>query len=127
MTEAALFLNVTRQAICVAMKKGRIKGKMKNYRWSFHIDELKDYRKSKYDRTLSKDKEGNLILDPSKGIYSPHQIAKMYNLPANKVYYWIYSGKLKNKKVGCSYQINIKDIESLPRSERDRIDLKVMD
>src|SRR3989338_5581863 len=85
-TEAARINNVTRQAIYVAIKQRKLKAKKDTTRWLIDLDDLEHYRKHKYYRTKSLF-NGELLFDNQKGFYSINQVAKLLNVPAQKIYY----------------------------------------
>lgn len=103
-TEAAKIHNVTRQAIYVAIKANKLKAHKETSHWMIDLNDLKEYKKMKYSRTKSTYK-GELLFDSSKGHYSVGQVAKMLNVPAQKVYYAARSGYLKSTRKGAAWVI----------------------
>src|SRR5437867_4017297 len=71
-TEAARINNVTRQAIYVAIKQKKLKATKDSTRWTINLDDLDEYRKSKYCRSKSLF-QGELLFDNKKGYYSVNQ------------------------------------------------------
>ncbi len=108
-TEAARLNNVTRQAIYVAIKQGKLEAK-KDTRWSIDPEDLAKYRKQKYSRTKSMFK-GELLFDNSKGYYSINQVAQMLNVPAQKIYYATRINQLKSHRKGTAWVIYNEDIQ----------------
>lgn len=105
-TEAAKLNRVTRQAIYVAIKLNKLKARKDAARWMIHMDDLADYRKHKYSRARSVF-NGELVFDPNKGQYSVNQVAKMLNVPPQKIYYATRSGKLKAYRKGAAWVIDV--------------------
>lgn len=103
-TEAAKIHNVTRQAIYVAIKANKLKAHKETSHWMIDLNDLREYKKMKYSRTKSVYK-GELLFDSSKGHFSVGQVAKMLNVPAQKVYYAARSGYLKSTRKGAAWVI----------------------
>ena len=110
-TEAAKINNVTRQAIYVAIKQKKLKAYKDATRWTIDLEDLENYRKSKYSRTKSIF-NGELLFDNHKGYYSVNQVAKMLNVPAQKIYYATRVGLMKAHRKGAAWVIHIEDIKS---------------
>ncbi len=110
-TEAAKINNVTRQAIYVAIKQKKLKAYKDATRWTIDLEDLENYRKSKYSRTKSMF-NGELLFDNHKGFYSVNQVAKMLNVPAQKIYYATRVGLMKAHRKGAAWVIHIEDIKS---------------
>jgi len=109
-TEAARINKVTRQAIYVAIKLKKLKAYKESTRWSINLDDLEIYRKQKYSRMKSVH-NGELIFDHMKGFYSVNQVAKMLNVPAQKIYYATRIGLLTAQRKGAAWVISLEDIE----------------
>lgn len=108
-TEAAKLNRVTRQAIYVAIKLNKLKAHKEATRWSIHLDDLAEYRKHKYSRAKSMH-NGELVFDHSKGFVSVNQVAKMLNVPPQKIYYATRSGKLKAIRKGAAWVVQVSDL-----------------
>jgi excisionase family DNA binding protein len=109
-TEAARINNVTRQAIYVAIKQKKLRATKDATRWTIHVDDLSEYRRHKYSRTKSTF-DGELLFDNYSGYYSVNQVAKMLNVPAQKIYYATRVGLLKAIRKGAAWVIHINDIK----------------
>jgi len=109
-TEAAKINNVTRQAIYVAIKQKKLKASKDTTRWTINLDDLEAYRKQKYSRTKSMF-NGELLFDNHKGYFSVNQVAKMLNVPAQKIYYATRVGLLKASRKGAAWVIHTNDIK----------------
>lgn len=110
-TEAARINNVTRQAIYVAIKQKKLRASKDTTRWTIDLSDLEDYRRQKYSRTKSMF-EGELLFDNNKGYYSVNQVAKMLNVPAQKVYYATRVGLMKAIRRGAAWVIHMNDVKS---------------
>ena len=110
-TEAAKINNVTRQAIYVAIKQKKLKAYKDATRWTIDLEDLENYRRGKYSRTKSMF-NGELLFDNHKGFYSINQVAKMLNVPAQKIYYATRVGLMKAHRKGAAWVIHIEDIKS---------------
>ncbi|HEY2810053.1 MAG TPA: helix-turn-helix domain-containing protein [Rhabdochlamydiaceae bacterium] len=110
-TEAAKINNVTRQAIYVAIKQKKLKAYKDATRWTIDLEDLENYRRSKYSRTKSMF-NGELLFDNYKGYYSVNQVAKMLNVPAQKIYYATRVGLMKAHRKGAAWVIHIDDIKA---------------
>src|SRR5277367_2696506 len=109
-TEAAKINNVTRQAIYVAIKQRKLKASKDATRWTIDLEDLENYRKQKYSRTKSMF-NGELLFDNHKGYYSINQVAKMLNVPAQKIYYATRVGLMKAVRKGAAWVIHISDVK----------------
>lgn len=110
-TEAAKLNNVTRQAIYVAIKLNKLKARKETTRWTIHLDDLEDYRKGKYSRTKSVF-QGELLFDNKRGYYSVNQVARMLNVPAQKIYYATRIGLLKAFRKGAAWVVHVDDVKT---------------
>jgi len=114
-TEAARINNVTRQAIYVAIKLKKLKASKETTRWTIHLDDLEDYRKQKYSRTKSTF-NGELLFDNNSGYFSVNQVAKMLEVPAQKIYYATRTGMLKAQRKGAAWVVHTSDIEEYKKA-----------
>lgn len=110
-TEAAKINKVTRQAIYIAIKLGKLKAKKESTRWTINLRDLEEYRKQKYSRSKSVF-DGELIFDNNKGYFSVNQVAKMLEVPAQKIYYATRIGYMKAIRKGAAWVIHTDDIEA---------------
>ena len=109
-TEAAKINNVTRQAIYVAIKQKKLKASKDATRWTIDLEDLENYRKQKYSRTKSMF-NGELLFDNHKGFYSINQVAKMLNVPAQKIYYATRVGLMKAHRKGAAWVVHANDLK----------------
>lgn len=118
-TEAARINDVTRQAIYVAIKQGKLRATKDTTRWTIFLQDLEDYRKQKYSRTKSMF-AGELLFDNGKGFYSVNQAAKMLGVPAQKIYYATRVGLLKASRKGAAWVIHLEDIKGYQENYLNR-------
>lgn len=118
-SEAAKINNVTRQAIYVAIKQKKLKAKKETTRWTIDLRDLDDYRRQKYSRAKSMF-NGELLFDNTKGYYSVNQVARMLNVPAQKIYYATRVGLLKASRRGAAWVIHIEDVEMYRKNYLDK-------
>ena len=118
-TEAARINNVTRQAIYVAIKQKKLKATKDVTRWTIHLDDLDEYRKNKYSRTKSMF-NGELLFDSNKGFFSINQVAKLLNIPAQKVYYATRVGLMKAHRKGAAWVVHTDDVKSYQENYLNR-------
>lgn len=118
-TEAAKINNVTRQAIYVAIKQKKLKASKDATRWTIDLEDLENYRKQKYSRSKSVF-NGELLFDNSKGYYSVNQVAKMLNVPAQKIYYATRVGLMKAHRKGAAWVIHMNDLKEYQDSYLNR-------
>ncbi len=114
-TEAAKINNVTRQAIYVAIKQNKLKASKDSTRWTIDLDDLEDYRRQKYSRSKSM-YNGELLFDNRRGFYSVNQVARLLNVPAQKIYYATRVGLLKATRKGAAWVIHSNDVEEYKKS-----------
>lgn len=118
-TEAARINKVTRQAIYVAIKQKKLRARKETTRWTIDLDDLEEYRRNKYSRAKSM-YDGELLFDNHKGFYSVRQVAKMLNVPEQKVYYATRVGHLKARRKGAAWVIHIDDINGYRQNYLDK-------
>lgn len=117
-TEAAKLNNVTRQAIYVAIKQNKLQATKKT-RWEIDIEHLNEYKKNKYSRSKSV-YNGELLFDNNLGYYSIGQVAKMLNVPAQKIYYATRRGHMRAQRKGAAWVVHMDDIKQYQASYLDR-------
>ena len=108
-TEAAKINKVTRQAIYVAIKQKKLRATKKT-RWEIDLKDLEEYRNNKYSRTKSMF-AGELLFDNNRGYFSVNQVARMLNVPAQKVYYATRTGMIKGTRKGAAWVIHSEEVK----------------
>lgn len=107
--EIAEKYGVTRQAVILAIKSGRLKATREGRFWKVFSADLYEYYNNKYSRKLSVF-DGELIFNKAKGLMSVDEAAESLGIPKQNIYYAIRSGKLKGERVGPCYTIHIRDL-----------------
>ena len=118
-TEAARINQVTRQAIYVAIKLNKLKAKKESSRWTIQLKDLETYRAQKYSRSKSMF-DGSLLFDNDKGYYSVNQVAKMLNVPAQKIYYATRIGYLKAHRKGAAWVVHVEDLNEYKKNYAEK-------
>lgn len=118
-TEAARINNVTRQAIYVAIKQRKLKASKDSTRWTIDLEDLEAYRRQKYSRTKSLF-QGELLFDNHKGFFSINQVAKMLNVPAQKIYYATRVGLMKAVRKGAAWVVHMNDVKEYQENYLNR-------
>lgn len=109
-TEAARIKNVTRQAIYVAIRLKRLKAYKDNDVLKVFLVDLKEYDSRKYSREYHSFIDGKPIFDESKGYFSVDKASVRINVPVQKLYYAIRSGKLKASRKNAAWVIHVSDL-----------------
>jgi len=112
-TETAESNGITRQAVYLSIKNGRLKAEKVGVQWLMHKDDVKHYRENRYSRKESKRSTGELLHDPSKGEYSVHQLSKMSGTSIQRIYYLIREGFLKAERIRSAWVIKIDDVSDV--------------
>ena len=93
--EASRIVGVSKQAVYLAIKYGKLKAYKRGYQWFIKLADLDLYQKEKYSRKNSKKANGELLHDNAKGEYSVTQLAKIAECSPMRIYYLIRNGFLK--------------------------------
>ena len=108
-TQASQELNVTRQAVFLAIKMQRLVAFKHDHRWLILKSDLNHYVNNKYSRKLSR-REGALIFDRKKGQYSINDVSNILKVDQNRVYYLVRLGKIKTSRSGGNIVILHEDL-----------------
>jgi len=103
--EAARMTNVTRQAIYLAVKIGRLKAYKSKNMWQINIKDMQEYNTNKYSRMHHTILEGKKLYNETKGPYTVEKVANMLCVDRQKIYYEIRCGRLKVHKYGSAFVI----------------------
>lgn len=127
LSEAAVYANVTRQAIYIAIKKNRITANKISGKWHISREDLDRYRASKYNGDNRK-VLGYRIFDLEKGHYSVHIVGKLISeqlgrhFPIQRIYYLLRTGQVKGFKKGAAWVVTKEDALKLLENELDKMD-----
>lgn len=112
-SEVCEYAGVRPQAIYLARRSGKLKGMKEKFgrinRYYFLQSDVDDYIKNKYNPELKKTKEGDIMYNKKKGIYSPSMLAREWKISVQRIYHWIYIGQLPAEKYRMGYRIQIKE------------------
>ena len=118
--EAASLLNIGKQAVFHAMKRGRIHGEadVNGMVW-IEMDEVIRYDKSRWIRKETTMMNGHKIFEDKSEYMSVAMVGDSLSLNRNQVYYLVKRGELKPYRVGSTIAIKKSDVEAfkqeLPR------------
>lgn len=101
----------TRQAIYVAIKKGKLKASRKYGNWVITPKDYLEYQKNRFSRTFAKDHQGNFVYRGSR--YSVNQLADELGITQARLYYLLRIGKIDYTRHGSNYVIDVDDINKL--------------
>lgn len=111
-SQVAFKLDVTRQAIYVALKNGKIKAEKGDYNiWYIDEEDMREYVKNKYSRKKSM-YNGALLYDPKKGEISLKEAAKMLGLTYDITYYYIRTERIKAIRKGAAWVVSRTSVEA---------------
>lgn len=108
--EACKMMKVTRQAVALAFKKGRLTKYKKDNRIYLDRNNVQEYLDNKYSRKIAL-YNGELLYDPAKGECSVQDAAHKLGLSAQKLYYAIRRGRLNHTKKGGQIVLFDKDVQ----------------
>lgn len=108
LTDAAEEMRSSRQAVYIAIRKGRLKAAQIHRHWWVRRGDLTEYRSMRYCRLYST-YQGEPLYDLEKGEFGPEHAAKYLGVPKNKIYYLITKGELRVSRRGHHY-ILLKDM-----------------
>lgn len=110
LTQAAMYMQVSRQAVYVALISGKMAGTKKDGKWFISRSEVDEYLVRKYNRAYSTI-DGKPRFDKKKGELSTREVAEHLNIPMQKAYYLIRSGVLKSFRKQSSYVVLVRDLQ----------------
>lgn len=105
MGEAADRMKVTKQAVYIAIRKGRIQAEKVGGVWMVPEEEVDRYRSQRFSRRYLTH-NGEIIHCPEKGKYSPQQVANILCVPRQKIYYALRVGYIKADRLGSAWVIS---------------------
>jgi hypothetical protein len=125
LNEAASHARVQRQALYVAIRKGRLKAEKFDDKWIVAKDDLDEYRASKFDRD-ARVFQGERIYDLEKGTFSVTQVCQILSqnlnapYPRSKLYYYMKTKVINSYRKGHAWVINREDAFLLLQYEMQR-------
>lgn len=111
--EAAEYLGISRQAIHIATNSKRLAFSRKSV-WSkgwkyFNKEDLDSYRANKYNRVITTIINGEKVFQGDNMTLG--NAAKYLNITYDNMYYLLTSGKVRYRRKGHCYVIDIKDLD----------------
>ncbi len=110
--EAAKIRNVTRQAIYLAIREGRLKPYMRGKIIKVSMASILELQKKKYDRVI-KLFQGQEVFSDKEGMISVYKAAQLTGIPRTSIYNAIYSGRLKAVRKGKTWVIQARDLPTV--------------
>lgn len=101
-SEGADLYNLSRQAIFIAITKGKLKAQKIRGKWRFYQKDWLEYRRQRYDRRFLY-RNGRKVYDPENGIISPSMASKIFGVPIQRLYYLIRNHEIPCARSGPSY------------------------
>lgn len=108
-SEAARIKKVTRQAIYLAIRLNKLRAYKHGDTYRVFRVDLDEYNNQRYSRVTSTYR-GELIFDENKGLISIDKAAKMLDIPKQKLYYAVRTGKLIAQRKRCSWVVSVEDL-----------------
>lgn len=109
-TEAAKIKGVTRQAVYLAIRLGRLKAYRHEERWRIFRKDLDKYNNNRYSRLYHSTVDGEPVFDEDKGYFSVDRAAQLIGIDTQKLYYAIRSGKMKATRKRAAWVVNVEDL-----------------
>jgi excisionase family DNA binding protein len=120
--ETAKIMCVSRQAVYVAIKLGRLKSVKVGKRQWISKDSLLEYQKNKYSRQL-KEVDGVKLFDGIER-FNPRMAAKYMKLPLQQIYYLIRTNRIKYSKHRCAYILGKQEMDEYKKVIEEQLNLK---
>lgn len=112
MSQWSLILKLTRQAIFVAIRKGKLIAHQENRKWYIYEKDMQTYRENKYRRDSSKF-QGLPLFDPEQKQLSVAASAKFMGCTPQKIYYLARTGQIPHVRKGNAIVISYDDLLKL--------------
>jgi len=123
-TEVAKQLQITRQAVYVAIMKHKMVAYKSGAKWMIKPECLKQYRENRFSRTMSLRDDGTFVYRPEMNEFSPSQVADKLKVPVNRIYHLIRMNRLKHYRHRSAYVVEVKDWEETQKIVFDQ-DLRI--
>lgn len=109
-SEAAQMMGVTRQSIHLSLRKKSLLGSKVDNKWTIKLVDLQNYVKNRYNRSLTMNEDGSLVYNPELGLYSPVNLAQIFGVTVQRIYYLLSVNKLKFYRRKSAYVIQVDDL-----------------
>jgi len=120
--EAATKENVTKAAIYLAVRKGKLKSKKVKGRWMIKEKDLIEYIENKWNRNLSV-YNGEPLFNPSKGELSVNSVADTLGVKPQAIYHRLRAGIINGFRKGSSWVIRKCDLNNYSYNKYHRTGL----
>ena len=110
---AANYLGVTRQAVYIALSKGRIKYRKINDSIEIKKGQLDAYKASRYNRAITTKINGSLLY--GNDFVNITMAEELTKIPRNHFYFIIQAGRIEAERHGCSYVLRLVDVVNYSR------------
>lgn len=110
--EAAKIRNVTKQAVYLAIREGRLKPFMRGKVMKVSMAAIMELEKKKYERVV-KLFQGEEVFSDKNGVISVAKAAKLTGMPRTSLYNAIYSGRLNAERKGHSWVLRVRDLTTI--------------
>jgi excisionase family DNA binding protein len=111
-TQTADMMNITRQAVSLAIHNKRLPAKLVKNKWMINKADILEYKKNKY---CNRSFKGKPLYDKTKGEYSVNEISNILDLKRNRIYYLLRKGSIKSTRKGSAWIISQSDIDDFIR------------
>ncbi len=113
LSEAAELLNITRQSVHWAIKKGRILSKRDEYGRIFvNLDSLDYFEKTKFSRMETIKMNGEPLIKNEHGLITVNEAIKISGINAGHIYYALRHGYLKHTVIDRHIILKIDDVKA---------------
>ncbi len=120
--EAAQMMGVTTQAVYVALRKKMLKKNKIAERVYIDVEDVQYYIDHKYDRSRTKNSDGQKRFNSELGLYSVRNLAQIFGVLPTRIYYLLAAGKIKHYRIGSVYVLQVDDLVATMKLVRETID-----
>ena len=115
--EIAKNFNVSSCAVLFQVKRGRVKAKKIDGHWDVDEKDYANFVVNKYKRN-SDENQGK--------IFNPQQAAKFIGCKTSRIYFHLYTGKIKANRNGAAWQIHIDDLLEYKKTLKPETNFKII-
>ena len=106
--DASVLLDLSKQAIIIAVQKRKIEGVKISGHWLLDRDSVRNYPNIRYN-ALYRSRDGYKIYSPIEGRYSVRMLSKYLGIKEQAIYYQIKCGRIPFTRIGASIVIHCVD------------------
>ncbi len=118
-SEAARIKKVTRQAIYLAIREGKLKAYQDGNVLKIFLVDLMEYDRHRYSREKVVH-EGEPLFNSDKGEVSIEKAAQMLGVPRQKLYYAARTGMLKTIRKKSTWVVKVQDLLKYEKEHLNR-------